>query len=86
MKRSISFNVSFEVGDSVLEYLAVCDVDYHVDNSWGEDADGNRGVVQTIIDNVEIVYVLDENGNNLVHYDDRLKAEIKEKAAEQLCS
>lgn len=84
MKKTVSFSVSFEDGDVIREYLAVCDVEYSIDKDYGSDADGGRGSERMFIDHVEIIYVLDESGNNVANYNEKFKEAVIEKAGDQL--
>lgn len=84
MKKNVSFSCCVEVGDVISEYLAVCDVHYQVDDAWGADADGNRGVTKTLIDDVEIVYILDADGNNVSNYSQSLKELVESMAGDHL--
>jgi hypothetical protein len=37
---------------------------------WGQDADGNRGILRSFIDDVEILEVIDGGGRNVTITDD----------------
>ena len=47
---------------------------------YGSDADGNRGISRSFIDDVDICYVSDEDGNILRKYPQGLKEAVEEAA------
>lgn len=40
-------------------------LNYYVDTSYGDDADGNRGERRTVVDEVRDIYVWDDEANAL---------------------
>lgn len=53
MKKLLQYSV--ELDD--FEYQCVVDVEFHVDEDYGADADGNRGEPRLFIDDVKILDV-----------------------------
>lgn len=64
---------SFQFNDE--SYLAECDVEFHTDDNYGADADGNRGVFRLFIDEVTVLSI--ENEDN-IFLDDVLIAALSE--------
>lgn len=72
METKIIKNFSFEVpvtdGKEITgytQYYSDAEVDYTVDEHYGEDADGNRGVSRYFIEDVRIINVRDDNENDV---------------------
>jgi len=62
--KSKYINIDLEIETPELDlvkYSIYARIDYSVDSNYGADADGNRGEVRTIVDDVVIIEVT-ENG------------------------
>jgi len=62
---SISYiGIEFELpaGEEYLSLMVDADVFYANDSSYGSDADGNRGISVTEIEDIKITAIWDENG------------------------
>lgn len=55
--------IKFSIDD--IDYEARVSIKYHVDNTYGADADGNRGEPRTFIDDIKIMGIIDNTGRLL---------------------
>lgn len=66
MRQVVSGEIEMEMANGNVKDLNIEGfVHYHVDKYFGADADGNRGEVRTIIDDVIDVNVYDMDGNDV---------------------
>ena len=63
MKEITSTEIEIEYKEHLIPLAIDGYVEYSVDRSYGEDADGNRGEKLVTVDEVEIVDAYDEDGN-----------------------
>lgn len=59
MKKTISFTYEYadDKSRSIYEYGCECEIEYSVDQRFGEDADGNRFTTKVEIEEVKILSV-----------------------------
>ena len=57
-------------------FIATVEASFHIERNHGADADGRRGAPRTFIDDVLIVKVTDDAGNDLTVVPDGLKNTI----------
>ena len=62
MKRLLNYTVELDG----TEYNCIVDVDYHIAQNYGADADGNRGTPKRFIDDVKILDVFTNYDNKFV--------------------
>lgn len=72
METKIIKNFSFEVPftddkeiTGYTQYYADVEVDYTIDEHYGEDADGNRGVNKYFIEDIRIINLRNDNDNDV---------------------
>lgn len=69
--------VEAEVGD--YSYTTEVSVDWHTESNWGADADGNRGIERSFVDDIildEDVTEIDEDGKERIIPVDKLSAKV----------
>ena len=68
--------VRVEIGD--YRYAADATIDWHEEKDWGADADGNRGVARTFIDDIILneAEQTDDNGKSRMIAVDKLSAKV----------
>lgn len=77
-------DVNFEFECDGRNYIADCTVHF-TSESYGSDADGNRGIHQVYADDVQINYLLDEVGADVPEAElDGLRSEVEEMALERV--
>lgn len=81
MREVRNFKMKFE--HKYKQYESNVTVKFHVDNNFGADANDNRGTGMTIIDDVEINGLIDDQCD-LIDADEDMKLIIGEAAAENL--
>ena len=47
------------------DYEVTAEIKYEIDNHYGEDADGNRGMSVSYIDEVDITKIVSDDGVNI---------------------
>lgn len=57
MKKIISFVYEHNVLGSIVDFACECEIEYSVDQRFGEDADGNRFTTKVEIEEVKILSV-----------------------------
>lgn len=76
MKQTKRLTVNFDIG--VNHYTADIEVSTRSEHDAGADADGNRGVYQEWIDEVNVIEVKDEDGIKVDTVTEEMKKEIDE--------
>ena len=84
MIKTVNFDFEYGEWPDLVSYTAVCDVDFFLDDQYGADADGNRGLSRAFINSVTICYVMDADGNHITNYDENFQAFVEAKAQENL--
>jgi len=85
--KSKYINIDLEIETpelDIVEYSIHARIDYFIDNSYGADADGNRGTTVTFVEDVEIIEIT-ENGKPITLSEENdliVKAKIEERFLE----
>lgn len=61
-------------------YTAQVEITESVDNSYGEDADGNRGVPRVVVDDATVLWAEDEDGHDIKFVSGDLERALIEEA------
>lgn len=73
MREVISVNMIIDRNDGDVEVYVDGQVKYHEETSYGSDADGNRGMRKTIIDDVTEVMAFDTDGGTVDLTEDEIE-------------
>ncbi len=78
-----SVNREIVLWEEGIRYLANVDIVYEIDNTYGQDADGNRNTSEIIIKNVLIRSIFDEK-NNCISVTNKLQDRINTLSSEYI--
>jgi len=80
MKHADTFRFDYDLGKGEQEFEANVYITTETDTDWGADADGNRGITKTLIEEVEVESVTDDLGNVINPIPKEMEEFIKENA------
>jgi len=77
-------NFIFEIDKNINVYLYFADIEvfYTIDENYGADSDGNRGVKKMFIERIDIIEIRDINNNLMaitLELEEKLHNEVKER-------
>ena len=79
-----TIKISPEIDDlDELEFECQVEIEYSIDPSYGEDADGNRGTPLCFIDDISVISCFDSTGNEInpqtiPNLEERIASEIND--------